>query len=79
MVGKGEAAAAGGDVLAQGFAVGIGGEEAGEFFKGDGRVRRVEPRYPQVQFLRLLAVCLPALVGLFSKSPQACLGSLQPH
>ena len=34
-------------MLAQGFAVGIGGEEAGEFFKGDGRVRRVEPRYPQ--------------------------------
>ena len=78
MVGKGEAAAAGGDVLAQGFAVGIGGEVAGEFFKGDGRVRRVEPPYPQVQFLRLLAVCLPALCAPFSKCPQACLGSLQP-
>ena len=76
MVGKGEAAAAGGDVLAQVFAVGIGGEEAGEFFKGDGRVRRVEPRYPKVECLRLLAVCLPALVALLGKSPQTGLGGL---
>ena len=39
MVGKGEAAAAGGDVLAQGFAVGIGGEEAGKL--GDPAAEKV--------------------------------------
>ena len=79
VAGKGSAASATGDALAHGFAVGLGGEEAGEFVGSDGRVLRVEPRYPEVEGLRLLAMRLPAFVALFGKSPQACLGSLQAH